>query len=481
MKRILVAALASLALAACSQQPTVAEVAEAAGSASVALVKEANSSGQTLASGVTVGAVGQLRDLADQTGVLPSLRFLPAPATRAMRSIQPMHVETGEVTPTDGVDAGAEALGKFFRERIFTEANLESQDGDGLVFRIKGEDVCGDGTTPDEACESDFDRFEVRIRVNRGLMGYNFFLELGPDRFEPLLVQLSKTRIAFGVDLGAAKSALEYLDQASGQPTYLPKTMEGVFMVSLTKNGEQDFTLESSVKETIRVETDGEDGPVSFSTGAKDPWFSTRIQGKEKTLTVDLDLGPTDLRFPYRATLSETGSAGQEMALHLGGLSGSVVLNEGAVSLDVTHLGLGDDSTTLSLDGTDLLTLDLNPDSGRHFDVGLSMGADHQLQIKVTPEFDLTADFFYQPLQADSDVVIPAYAVDSTYRFQFTGDSPTLEPASNGFKVVSGTLRLENAAHGDQAVVVEAGRCLVTRIPAGEDPLIGGYAAQDCL
>jgi hypothetical protein len=127
------------------------------------------------------------------------------------------------------------------------------------------------------------------------------------------------------------------------------------------------------------------------------------------------------------------------------------------------------------------LTVDLNPGSGRHFDVGLSMGADHQLQIKVTPEFDLTADFFYQPLQMDTDVSIPPYAVDSSYRFRFTGDSPTLEPASNGFKVVSGTLRLENAAHADQAVVVEAGRCLVSLIPAGEDPLIGGYAAQDCL
>lgn len=477
MKRILIAAAAALALAACSQQPTVAEVADAAGNGSVALIKEANGSAGAFAGTEASATLGELKAVADRAGVMPSLRFLPSPVAHAMARLA-----TGEgSSDTSGVDARAEALGKFLRERIFTEANLESSGSDGLVFRITGEDVCGDGTTPaDPDCVSSFDRFEVRIRVTRGMEGYRFYLELGPDRFEPLMVLLSTHHIAVGVDLAGVKSALVYLDTTAGQPVFAPKTLEGVFVVDLKKNGDQDFTLKSSVKEAIHVETDGEAGPVSFSTGAKDPWFTARIQGKQRTLSVDLDLGATDVHFPYR-TLVPEGTAGQEIEAHLAGASASVALGAGAVSLDVKNIGLGDGQSTLALDGTDLLKVDLNPNSGRRFEVSLGVSGAGQLEIKVTPEFDLTTVFFYQPLQVDTDLTLPPYAVDSTYRFQLTGDSPTLAPAANGLKVTSGTLRLENSAHADQAVVVNTGKCLVTVVPAGEDPLIGQYAAQDCL
>jgi len=484
MKRILIAAVATLALAACSQQPTVQEVADAAGNGSVALMKEANSTTGAFAGSSVSTTLGQLRAVAERAQVMPSLRFLPSPVTQAVAQSVRMHetaeADAGTVAPV-GVDAQADALGKFLRERIFTEANLESSGDGALVFRITGEDVCGDGITPAPDCVSAFDLYEVRIRVIRGMLGYQFYLELGPDRFEPLMVLLSENHIAVGVDLAAVKSSLVYLDTVSGQPVYAPKTLEGVFMVDLKKNGDQDFTLSSSVTKAIHVETDGEAGPVSFSTGAKDPWFSVRIQGNQRSLSADLDLGETDFQVPYHALLSDTGTAGKALVGHLAGASASVKIAAGATSLSVTNIGLGDGQSTLALDGTDLLKVDLNPNSGRRFDVSLGVGADEQLEIKVTPEFDLTTVFFYQPLQADTDVSIPPYAVDSTYRFQLTGSSPTLAPASNGIKVTSGTLRLENSAHADQAVVVNAGKCLVTVVPAGEDPLIGQYAAQDCL
>jgi hypothetical protein len=481
MKRILIAAVAALSLAACSQQPTVQEVADAAGNGSVALMKEANSSTGAFAGSSVSVTLGQLRTLADRAQVMPSLRFLPSPVTQAVAKTTMMNVtaEADGGTPV-GVDAQADALGKFLRERIFTEANLESSGNGALTFRITGDDVCGDGITPAPDCVSAFDLYEVRIRVTRGMLGYQFYLELGPDRFEPLMVLLSENHIGVGVDLAAVKSSLIYLDTVSGQPVYAPKTLEGVFMVDLKKNGDQDFTLSSAVTKAIHVETDGEAGPVSFSTGVKDPWFTVRVQGKQHSLSADLDLGVTEFKAPY-ATLSDSGTAGRELEGHLAGASASVKIAAGATSLSVTNIGLGDGQSTLALDGTDLLKVDLNPDSGRRFDVSLGLGANNQLEIKVTPEFDLTTVFFYQPLQADTDVSIPAYAVDSTYRFELTGNNPTLAPASNGIKVTSGTLRLENSAHADQAVVVNAGKCLVTVVPAGEDPLIGQYAAQDCL
>jgi hypothetical protein len=356
---------------------------------------------------------------------------------------------------------------------------VESSSSDGLVFRIKGEDVCGDGITPDPTCEASFDRYEVRIRVTHALVGLAFYLELGPNKLEPLRFELASDRIGLGVNLSALKGSLAYLDQASGEQHYLPKTMEGAFTVRLQKNGEEDFTLTSSVDQAIKIELDG-DQPASFSTEAKDPWLELHVQAKDKAASATLDLGTTDLSFPYSPNISASGQAGKTVSVHLAGASASADLSESSLTVDLKNIGLGNGESYVTLDGTRLLTVNLNPDAGRHFDVSIGMSVGGPT-VRVSPELDLTTAFFYQPLLVDTDVSVPAYGVDSTYHFVFNGGSPTLLPNATGFKVTSGTLRLENKAHADQAVVVGTGQCLVKVTPAdGADPLLGQYAEQDC-
>lgn len=507
----------------CTRPPTVDEVADATATAASLAYSEGGRSSRAASQMDSIGLLGSgmsalsgeraaalpplmlprdlMRQLAPRTSdadgageasksALLERLAIPGITDLSIASAEQSLSASAEEDPQAYYDAQGEKAAKFLRERIFTQENLEEKTGDALIFRITGEDICTDGSVaPDPACVASFDRYEIRLKAMRPDQGIDVTLLVGPSRFAPLRVKLAKDALALDVDLAQTKSAYQYFYEGSGSttPAGLPRVMEGVVELSATKHGDHDFTVATSVLQAIRIETDTPNGAITFQTAVKKPLSSTRFIGPEQRLLMTVDVGETNILFPYKSYLS-TGTAGQQLEVHLGGLSYSFDTRQGAQEIYVAQIGLGDGQSYVALDGRTIFTIDLNPRSGRHFDLSVARGADGIPVVKVLPEYDVALGYGLQPLAADAR--IPAWAYEEHLSMKLSGEGgPSVKQlppdSTTGFpgalKVVSGTLRLEADEPGVAPVVVEAGSCLMHTAPTTTDPHpFSTYAVEPC-
>lgn len=382
-----------------------------------------------------------------------------------------------------GEETEGEAFARFLAEKVFTEANYE---GDG-VYRLHGADFCpADELTgvPDPECVADFDAAEIRIRAETAGDGLDLTLLIGPGRAEPLVLELRSASVALMADLAEAKEAIQHLASVAGEAIELPSVMEGRVSISLTVNGPKDVTLAGQVRQDVRIEAATADGPFAFSTAAKDPLWSIRAQGIERRLSLDLDLGVTTASFP---AMTDTGVLMGQMAIDWKGLSASVVLEDGATSLVVNDIGIGDGQSTVKLGDETLLAFDLNADAGRRYALSIDPVAGELPTFSFEPKLDLSVYVHLAPLAAFE--FVESYLMDETYRIVFDGATPTAQPVEaswdgafpGGLRIVSGTLSVSSSAAA-APVVANAGQCLIgaDEVTAGEHPLLGYLAAVSC-
>ncbi|QDE89187.1 hypothetical protein BHS06_09600 [Myxococcus xanthus] len=374
----------------------------------------------------------------------------------------------------DEVDAQADELERFLRERVFTEANVESSEDNATVFRLKGEQICTDGREPADAdCVRFVDDAQLRVRAtNLGDDSLELELLIGAKRAEPLALRFLPKAVSLVVDLGGLKGAVEQLDAESAG--FLPKVMVGQVELKVTKEGESHWIVSASILDALRLELALEGSTFAFSSARATPLVAFEADGQAKRARFSLDLNTTEVRLPY------TGLApslrGKDWTVSLAGISYSVEATENQTDFVVKNLGLGDAQTHVSLGNDKLFALDLNEQSGRHFDVTLTRGADGAPLLKVQPEFDLVTRFYLAPLKADPASEIPAAYEDATYRLRLSGGAggPSLRAApansATGFKgglqVVTGELLI---SANDSQVVVAQGQCLVGAEPVSEN------------
>jgi hypothetical protein len=389
--------------------------------------------------------------------------------------------------PAEGEPRWSEEVREFLETRVFTDANYE---GDG-VYRLRGEDFCeADELTgaPDPQCVADFNAAELRIRATIAGDGLDLELLVGPDRSEPLTVELRSDRIAVIVDLAELRAAIVHLSSISGEPIELPSIMEGVVAGELRVNGAADVTLSLGIRQAVRVEGMLDSGRFAFASAAKEALVSARAEGGASRLSLDLDIGQTTISVPYDAFGDDSTASpitGQ-LDIDAKGLSGSVVLEEGAGQLRLTNLGLGDGKSTVRLDDYEILSWLLNAESGHRFGLTVTPTAEGSATFAFDPEFDLQVGVDLSPF-ADAGEIVESYLLGETYRIEIDGSSPTVRPVpadvygvGGGLAVDSGRLRL-SAASGPE-VIVQAGQCLVEDpVTSGEHPLLGSYAAGTCL
>jgi hypothetical protein len=222
-------------------------------------------------------------------------------------------------------------------------------------------------------------------------------------------------------------------------------------------------------------------------TAAVTPMQALRLDGNAKRISYDLDIRTTVYSFPY-ADVAPMGKAGNRMTYTFSGLSGSFSAEEGQKDFAIAHIGIGDATSAATLDGTTIFSADLNPSSGRHFDLTLTPDADGLPITKVSPELDLSAKFFFKPLVADL-ANVPSYYEDETYSVKLTGGgAPSVKPVKatatfpGGLKILSGSLSLGTSKAGFSPVIASTGSCLVSvsTPPAGSHPLLGHFAVQAC-
>lgn len=468
----------------CSDAPEAKEVSETTASRSAEMIRAASASARVMSEMSSLESMGSTATILQQTfGAVPVMGP-PSGCTDPQGCPSPM---PSNPVPTDPklADERAAQLEKYLKERIFTEENVESTEGDSTIFRIQGDDACTTGeTAPRAECVKTVDQMELRIRATRtDKDGMDLGFQFGPQRDEPVVLSFAEKTVAVAVDLGETKEAVKFLyPAAAGQ---LPRVMVGKVELRLTENGEQDITFSTGILDAIRIEVDGDEGTHTFTTAKATPLSQLRMDARARRLGFELNLGTSEYRGPYGGSSS---LASQQWVVSLSGASFAFNAEEGQNDFIIAHVGLGEAQSYIELNGTKLFTADLNAASGRHFDLNLSRGADGLPLVRVLPEFDLVTKFFMAPLKADPQADVPSYYEDETYQVRLSGGgSPSLRPVGansatgfpGGLQVVSGELSLSGR---DASVTVPAGKCLVgtEAAPEGSHPLLGHFEARDC-
>lgn len=379
----------------------------------------------------------------------------------------------------EGEASGAE-VAESLAERLFTAENYE---GDG-VYRIPLDMVCpADAETGEVApeCVEQWERAELRIKAEIVDDGIDFTLLVGPDRSAPLTLELRPARITVAIDLGETADAIRFL----APEAELPDVLEGVVAFSLVVNGPEDVSFEVAVREATRVEADTPDGRVAFSTDARDPLASLRIEVAARRLTALFDLGRTRLSMPNQMN-DETSLAAGIWSIDWRGLSFTATAQDGADEIVIDNIGLGDDTSTIKLDDTQLIGIDLNPNDGRRYKMTLRPDPAGGLPIVTfEPGVELLIDVFLQPLADAGDLVDP-WLLDDSYRIALSGDGPATQSIApdevagtpGALRVARGQLAIESET---ASITVTTGQCLLAdAISEGEHPLLGGLTAGAC-
>lgn len=397
--------------------------------------------------------------------VEPLARLLPAEGD-----------ETGEEA-----DVGAEI--EALAEKIFTEENHE---GDG-VYLVRGALFCEVEGAVDPDCEAQIDGLELRIHAVEAEDGLNLGFRIGPDQAEPFGLELRSNRLSLVLDLADLKSAVEFLAEDDEEATAgLPAVMEGVLAFSLLAPSENEVEVQVGVREALRFETDssGSGSAMKISTDARDPMFSM-LMGETK-LAMTVDVGRTRVSGPWGDVQGDGLDLGN-LDIDWQGLSYQIDLSADSDILNVSNIGLGDGTSTIKLDGETLLAVDLNKDSGRTFDLELSLDEAGLPVLAIAPGIDLQVSYDLQAL-SEGGVAIDAPVLRSSYSLSLRGDEPVVQPVEadaftgfpGGMRVISGEL-VVSADDAAEDVVVPAGKCLVELEPAADaHPLLGALSAVDC-
>jgi hypothetical protein len=278
----------------CSNPPEAKEVAETTATRTSDMVRAASASARVMGEMSSFKSLGSAVDIL--SGSFAKVPITGSPSTCTDPNGCSSTSVPINIVPTDptAVDAETALLEKMLRERIFTEANVESTEGDSTIFRINGDDVCTTGdAAPNADCVKAVDQLELRIRAtNTGKDGLDLGFQLGAKRDEPLVLSFGKDTVAVIVDLAESKDAVVAL--APEAVAELPRVMVGKVELRLTKNGEQDLTFSTGILNAIQIEVDADGATHSFTTAKVSPLSSLRMDAASKRASFELNLGTTE-------------------------------------------------------------------------------------------------------------------------------------------------------------------------------------------
>lgn len=427
----------------------------------------------------------QLSDLATvaSAGLMPLDALPPMRPSVQLPSLKLPSTAMNKLVPTHDAEliATGEKIAAFLETRIFTEENVEERTGDAVIFRITGEDVCSDGTTPAEpACVASFDNFEVRLRATRPNNSILVTLLVGPNRDEPFSFQMSETFVAFTGNLAEIRETIIYVsNKTGGELIGLPQTMEGVIELRATRGtGEHDFTLSQSILSAVTVQyTDAEGSLWSLQAAAGNDITRFEFIEAESRIRLALNVTQLDYSFPNtfyifdEATGTNTPSVAQ-MDVRMGGASFALDTHDGATELLVSNIGLGEVSSFIKVDGVQVASVDINSASGRHFDLHLQRDLAARPVFQVRSQLNVAVALNYSPMEAHG-ATVPEWARQDNLSVSFTGGTggpsyrhePYNEAAGfpGGERVLDGTLVLSTDEPGVTPVTVAAGQCLVSQ------------------
>ncbi|HEX4417094.1 MAG TPA: hypothetical protein VH165_04300 [Kofleriaceae bacterium] len=382
---------------------------------------------------------------------------------------------TGGAVADDGtpvIDADAEVA--YLNTNLFTDAN---HVGNG-IYQLPASLVCGqtqvgsDGTsttTVDPSCAMQLAMLDLRIRTAKDGGTLVFALQIDASHDEPLRLELTHTSIALTLDLDDlqhAETALSGLFGGTGSAagTMSNVALGGELTGKLEILGTAKLKLSLSIDRALSIEAatgsgaslDGPDALLVASAAATGA--SLTLDGNAKSGTFAASFGKTTLRLP--------SINGKQLEVDLPGVSATATFADGQ-PLQLTHLGLGGSSTTVSVNGARGETIDLNPSDGRAVDLAISHDATaNTTTVTVSPRLDLQ-------LAIDHSVLGDAATVYDVTRVQLDGGLQSRD--ASGQISVTGALHITTnpASYGVSAT---AGQCVTSS--ATTDPTSGQPLTQ---
>jgi hypothetical protein len=367
----------------------------------------------------------------------------------------------------------ADGIAEFLEKVVFIEEHVESADDKGATFLVKGSVVCDEETPEDQqGCIDGVDELELRVRVVlSGDDGLDMHLEIAPARYNPLSVELRSGSIAVEVDLADGKSAVEHVLQVIGEDGDLPEVMEGRLRVALSVVDDQSVDISLSILADVRLAMTIEGDYLSLSVGAANPVAFFAADVASGSVGAGVDLGAVDLQLPYGAISEEEDSSiSGDVSLHLAGLSFALDLDDGEESVTISNIGLGDERSTLKLDSTELIGIELNANDDRRFTLVAEPTTNGDSAIfTVSPAAHLTLDFNLAAIVDDLDSDTPDFLLADSLGISLSGDgSASIEPVRDAvsgeefIRVNTGALTL-SASSANSDVSVTSGQCLLGR------------------
>jgi hypothetical protein len=402
-------------------------------------------------------------------------------------SIEPLPASFGE----DESDEFTEDIVEFLNTELFIAENYE---GDG-VYRIPAELLCDevesyDSSTGeyewivDQECIDNINLIEPRVLAESIGEELDLSLLIGPDRAAPLSLELRSDRISLAADFAEAKAALEHVLEVTGEGEEigeLPNVMQGVIAATFRVNAPQDVSFELAIREALQIEGSFAGEDIRFSSAEADPLAALRINGIADTVVASIDVNRTQLSMPW-SMLDEESNATGTFALDWQGWSASLDIGESVATnqLVIRNVGFGDGQSTAKLDEHTLLAVDLNADTGRHFDLFIEPAEAAGLPtFRFEENFKLEVMADLSPLAAAGDEV-PAFLLGETYTLEVEDSMLPVEGLyEGGLQAVGGSIRFGSSAGG--TIVVAEGECLIaSEVEPDEHEVLGAFAAGPC-
>ena len=426
-------------------------------------------------------------------GMTPAMaRALVGPQVTAMLTDTAMPTM---MTAEEQFDQIGKQLRQLMEDRLFVDANLESQTGDTAVYLLHPDPTCRPlpadtdpaGTVPpiSMSCADDLNKVPFRISVTNDGDGVKMTVLVGPAKQELVTVIVHSDELALQVDLPQAKAASDYINQqlGNGSPGGQYDRLAGKMEWSLTKLGDQKVKAAFSILEALDIASTGSS---AVTVAASSPVFAVSGDGITKSATLQLGLGATVVDGTWDP--QGLGVANRDLHVSLGGIYGSFQLDDNAHQILVTDAGIGE--TKVMVRTSTIFDLNLNADSMRRFSGRVVANPDDTVQIEVTPKFDASLAFDYNSVASELSSPPSATIAHDTYSVALlNGGQPAIiqtvkstDTFGGGIRVVAGTLTLGAASAPTGTVTVNAGQCLssVTPAPTGTNPFLGQLISGAC-
>jgi hypothetical protein len=293
-------------------------------------------------------------------------------------------LQLNPTNPEPEGDAGfdSDRLVEELNTKLFTDAN---HVGDG-IYVVPASLVCtGVGDVVDAECATEFDKIQLRVRTATDDDRLILAMQVGANHVEPLRFTLSHTSLAATLDLDETSQAMTALAPLFGEAppnARLAGQITGKLEVLGTANAKVSVTFDRALDIAIADEglaLDSADA-IRFTSEAANV-ASLAFDGGAGTGSVMLGLGATTMHIPADE------SAAVDLDLAGASLVAMLATNQ---PLQLTHVGLGERTTTLSVGGQRAMAIDLNPDDGRAFSATIAHDSASGLDtITVTPKLDL--------------------------------------------------------------------------------------------